>query len=92
MLFIGNLDVQFISGVGQGANNTFYLNTNLDTPFLEFITYASSLASPPGTMSISYGSYEYEMDHPVMDHFSTEAERRILSPCRRQCPTANAET
>ena len=69
----GNLDTQFISGVGQGANNTFYLNTNLDTPFLEFITYISTLAAPPGTVSISYGSYEYEMDHAVMDHFTTEA-------------------
>ena len=69
----GNLDTQFISGVGQGANNTFYLNTNLDTPFLEFITYISTLAAPPGTVSISYGSYEYEMDHAIMDHFTTEA-------------------
>jgi len=69
----GNLDTQFISGVAQGATNTFYQNQNLDTPFLEFITYASSLKSPPSVMSISYGSYEYEMDHAVMDHFSTEA-------------------
>ena len=69
----GNLDVQFISGIGQNANNTFYWNTNLATPFIEFITHISSLADPPGTVSISYGSYEYEMDHAVMDHFSIEA-------------------
>ncbi|CAK0906073.1 unnamed protein product [Prorocentrum cordatum] len=69
----GNMDAQFISGIGQGANNTFYLNTNLDTPFLEFITHISSMATPPGSVSISYGSYEHEMDHAVMDHFATEA-------------------
>ena len=69
----GNLDVQFISGVAQNANNTFYWNTNLATPFIEFITHISSMPTPPGTVSISYGSYEYEMDHAVMDHFATES-------------------
>jgi tripeptidyl-peptidase-1 len=69
----GNMDVQFMSGIGQNANNTFYWNTNLQTPFIEFITHISSLNDPPGVVSISYGSYEYEMDHAVMDHFSTEA-------------------
>jgi tripeptidyl-peptidase I len=69
----GNMDVQFMSGIAQNANNTFYWNTNLQTPFIEFITHISSLADPPGTVSISYGSYEYEMDHAVMDHFSLEA-------------------
>jgi subtilase family serine protease len=67
------MDVQFMSGIGQNANNTFYWNTNLQTPFIEFITHISSLNDPPGVVSISYGSYEYEMDHAVMDHFSTEA-------------------
>lgn len=69
----GNLDVQFISGIAQNANNTFYWNTNLATPFIEFITHISSMPTPPGTVSISYGSYEYEMDHAVMDHFATES-------------------
>ena len=69
----GNMDVQFMSGIAQNANNTFYWNTNLATPFIEFITHISSLSAPPGTVSISYGSYEYEMDHAVMDHFSMEA-------------------
>ena len=55
----GDLDVQFMSATGQGASNTFYQVKNLNTPFLEFITYASQMATPPGVMSISYGSYEY---------------------------------
>ncbi len=58
----GNLDTQLISGVGRGANNTFYQVQDLETPFLHFITYISSLNTPPGSVSISYGSYEHEMD------------------------------
>lgn len=68
-----NLDTQWISAVGQGATNTFYQVQNLETPFLHFVMYISSLKSPPGSVSISYGSYEYEMDHSVMDQFTTEA-------------------
>jgi tripeptidyl-peptidase-1 len=68
-----NLDTQWISAVGQGANNQFVQMQNLSTPFLEFVTYIAAMPSPPGAVSISYGSYEYEMDHGVMDAFSAEA-------------------
>lgn len=68
-----NLDTQFISGVGQGANNIFYQTQNLATPFLDFITYVSAMPSPPGVLSISYGSYEDEMEPKVMDQFTVEA-------------------
>lgn len=69
----GDLDVQFMSGTAQKATNTFYQVQNLQTPFLEFITAAAAMTAPPGVMSISYGSYEYEMDHALMDQFTTEA-------------------
>ena len=75
----GDLDVQFMSVTGQAANNTFYQVQNLNTPFLEFITYASQMPTPPGVMSISYGSYEYEMDHALMDQFTTEAMKLGVS-------------
>lgn len=68
-----NLDTQWISATGQGAKNTFYQVQDLETPFLHFVMYISSLKDPPGSVSISYGSYEHEMDHSVMDQFTTEA-------------------
>jgi tripeptidyl-peptidase-1 len=69
----GNLDTQFISGVAQGATNTFVQVQDLDTPFLKFIMYVSTMTTPPGVLSISYGSYEDEMDAGVMTQFTTEA-------------------
>jgi len=68
-----NLDTQWISATGQGATNTFYQVQDLETPFLHFVMYIADLDAPPGSVSISYGSYEHEMDHSVMDQFTTEA-------------------
>jgi tripeptidyl-peptidase-1 len=69
----GDLDVQWITAVGQSANNTFWQVQNLDTPFLEFITHIASLAEPPGVVTISYGSLESEMLPHNMDLFTAEA-------------------
>ena len=69
----GNLDAQFISGIGQNANNTFYWFKDGVHPFVEFLTHVSSMSSPPGVLSMSYGAYEREMHPATMDAFSIEA-------------------
>jgi len=68
-----NLDTQFISGIGQNANNTFYWFNKGVHPFVEFLTHVSTMADPPGVLSMSYGAYEHEMNSATMDSFSTEA-------------------
>ena len=69
----GNLDAQFMSGIGQGANNTFYWFKEGVHPFVEFLTHVTSMRNPPGVLSMSYGAYEHEMHPATMNSFATEA-------------------
>lgn len=55
-----NLDVQYITGMSQGTNTTFwYVNESGSVdPFLQYLVDLLELTEPPMVNSISYGGPE----------------------------------
>lgn len=67
-----NLDVQYLMGVAQGANTTFYWAPDADDVFVTYVETMAALEHPPEVNSISWGSDEPENPAEVMDAFNTE--------------------
>lgn len=70
-----NLDVQYIMGIAQGAETTFW-NMRFDSndPFLDWAVAVSDTATPPLVHSISWGGYEYNGDNDDAT-FNTEMQK-----------------
>jgi tripeptidyl-peptidase I len=68
-----SIDVQYLLSVGQTVPSIFYYDPDADGTFLSFITNISDSANPAMVYSISYGSYEVDIDASSIASFNTEA-------------------
>jgi len=68
-----NLDVQYMMAVSPVTPETYWYESNQNTPFESWIESVSSTSNPPLVHSISYGSIEPEVQKSVADTFNTEA-------------------
>lgn len=68
-----NLDVQYMMAMSSGTPLTYWYDSNLQTPFEDWITNLAADPSPPLVNSLSYGAPEPKMSKSVMDTFNIEA-------------------
>lgn len=65
-----NLDVQYLMGMAQGANTTYYYTDDWMFGFLDAV---SDSDSPSDVYSISYGGYESGIEYSYSSAFNNEA-------------------
>jgi tripeptidyl-peptidase-1 len=70
-----NLDVQYMMAMSPVTPQTYWYESNQNTPFESWIESVASNSNPPLVNSISYGSIETEVADSVADTFNTEAMR-----------------
>mmetsp|Transcript_122630 Transcript_122630/g.192437 ORF Transcript_122630/g.192437 Transcript_122630/m.192437 type:complete len:442 (-) Transcript_122630:118-1443(-) len=70
-----NLDVQYMMALSPVTPETYWYESNQNTPFESWIEAVASTPNPPLVNSISYGSIEPEVAASVADTFNTEAMR-----------------
>jgi tripeptidyl-peptidase-1 len=70
-----NLDVQYMMAISPVTPETYWYESNQNTPFESWIEAVASTPNPPLVHSISYGSIEPEVASSVADTFNTEAMR-----------------
>lgn len=68
-----NLDVQYMMAMSPNAPFTYWYDSDVNTPFEDWITNVASDPSPPKVNSISYGAPETLMSESVMKAFNIEA-------------------
>jgi len=68
-----NLDVQYMIAVSPVTPETYWYESNQNTPFESWIKSVASTSNPPLVHSISYGSIEPEVQKSIADTFNTEA-------------------
>jgi len=68
-----NLDVQYLMAISPVTPETYWYESNQNTPFESWIEAVASASNPPLINSISYGSIEPEVSSSVADTFNTEA-------------------
>lgn len=68
-----NLDVQYQVALSANSPETYWYDSNQNTPFEDWIEQVAAATNPPLVNSISYGSLEPEMSPTVMNTFNTEA-------------------
>lgn len=77
----GNLDIQYIMGIAQGPNTTFFYDeysdgiVNLGDEWVNALIYIQDMPASmrPSVVSISWGSYEYAYYSNQLDTFNNEA-------------------
>lgn len=74
----GNLDIQYIMGMAQGANSIFlydYGNEGVGEPFANLLIsiYEMAESARPSVVSISWGASEWSLYPNQLDTFNTEA-------------------
>lgn len=72
-----DLDVQYMMGMAQGADTTYWYidDTKSAEPFLTWIQDVSSTKQPPLVHSISYGEIETDVTSTILEAFDTEAAK-----------------
>jgi tripeptidyl-peptidase-1 len=70
-----NLDVQYMIAMSEVSPETFWYESNQQTPFESWIEAVAADTTPPLVNSISYGSIESEVASSVTSTFNTEAMR-----------------
>lgn len=72
-----NLDVQYIMGVAQGAETTYWsIDSSSSDPFLDWAQALAGTANVPQVHSISYGGYEdSDSSSDAMSVFNTEVQK-----------------
>jgi subtilase family serine protease len=72
----GNLDVEYIMGMAQGARTTFWYDSSTDA-FITWLIQMDSLDPVPLVMSISYGLSEIDLDFQTVNQFDVEAVKLV---------------
>lgn len=65
-----NLDIQYIMGMAQGANTTYWYDNDW---VFGWLTSVADSESPSDVFSISYGGYESGLDYSYTSTFNIEA-------------------
>jgi tripeptidyl-peptidase-1 len=68
-----NLDVQYMIGISPVTPETYWYESNQNTPFESWIEAVAEASNPPLVNSISYGSIEPEVATSVATTFNNEA-------------------
>jgi len=70
----GSLDIQYIMGIAQKSQSIFWFEElGHGDPFFNFIVHAANMSNVPGTLSISWSAYEYQVDPSYLESFNIEA-------------------
>jgi tripeptidyl-peptidase I len=68
-----NLDVQYLTSIAQRTPTFFFYEPQSSNTFISWIYSVSSESNPPLVNSLSYGSYESQLDKSIENSFNTEA-------------------